>query len=71
MKKKNKKKSLIRKDEAFLSEIMVVPSLRQAAIKVLTQAGGTTWASKHTGRGNLMAATRTIKPVTTILALRI
>jgi hypothetical protein len=69
---KTKKKSLIRKDEAFLlSEIMVVLPLRQAAIKASTQAGGTARASKHTGRGNLMAATRAIKPVTTILALRI
>ena len=47
---KTKKKSLIRKDEAFLfSEIMVVLPLRQAAIKVSTQAGGTARASKHTG----------------------
>jgi len=50
MKMKTKKKSLIRKDEAFLfSEIMVVLPLRQAAIKVLTQAGSTARASKHTG----------------------
>lgn len=69
---KTKKKSLIRKDEAFLfSEIMVVLPLRQAAIKVLTQAGSTARASKHTGGGNLMTAARAIKPVTTILALRI
>ena len=69
---KTKKESLIRKDEAFLlSEIMVVLPLRQAALKVSTQASGTTRASKHTGRGNLMATTRTIKPVATILALRI
>ena len=47
---KTKKKSLIRKDEAFLlSEIMVVLPLRQAAIKASTQAGGTARASKHTG----------------------
>jgi len=47
---KTKKKSLIRKDEAFLlSEIMVLLPLQQATIKVSTQAGSTTRASKHTG----------------------